>query len=657
MDSQTIIELREQDRNATNFDIASWENTLSTDITLYNNDSLELKGVFIDSVAQNSGRVVVEPDDPTAPKGSDAREKATIGISFCQYFHDWGTTTSGATELDDRNYVPVAQKYTSGRDYVLCDKIGLGGATITEVSEILLFNQVPPSSLSGGDINENYEDPVRFFYKYLNQAGKLTHLQFSLDETILKTCGYTGTGQTGTEGAFKLNQSILDSKKGIIKSGTLSFPFLAIKNGIGTGASAQTLAPDDTITAPFMNMRGKKVLENLTGDKFMELEFIKFVGTTTEDVQASDGELFQPRIIEYNFKIDARDYAPDELARVLSQNLTKSAPELYIQDEFALADNPLLTTTRSLQTIGDAVVDNTNLPAGLTPVPAGNPNTPPVFCRDDGKALVNYVADCQNYVIGTSQFAVEFNENVGAEGIFQLTQLHLPLYEHEGNTIVIAKDIGVVAGADGKRVKFLANKNGGVLLTDVRPATLWRDQMKFDLSKLLTTFQLQPKQDIGGLTNVRTCTFSAVDGVNSTGALKSIDDSLNKNENFDKAVAYSATGTPIKTPYLTEINASQSLDGDSALDNGYYLIELTSNFYTNKISGEDQKKNIMGIVSRFYQQDSFTSSIDGEGTFTYVHKGEPITISRIGCRILNAQHQLATNLKDNNTIFLQLNRQ
>jgi len=194
-------------------------------------------------------------------------------------------------------------------------------------------------------------------------------------------------------------------------------------------------------------------------------------------------------------------------------------------------------------------------------------------------------------------------------------------------------------------------------LTDVRPATLWRDQMKFDLSKLLTTFQLQPKQDIGGLTNVRTCTFSAVDGVNATGALKSIDDTLNKDENFDKAVAYTTTGNPIKTPYLTEINASESLDGDSALDNGYYLIELTSNFYTNKISGEDQKKNIMGIVSRFYQQDSFTSSIDGEGTFTYVHKGEPITISRIGCRILNAQHQLAKNLKDNNTIFLQLNRQ
>tara|TARA_R110002073_G_scaffold129223_2_gene275574 strand:+ start:344 stop:2311 length:1968 start_codon:yes stop_codon:yes gene_type:complete len=655
MDNQTIIELREQDRNATNYEIASWENTLSTDIKLYNNDSLELKGVFIDSVAQNSGRVVVQPDDPTAPIGSDAREKATIGISFCQYFHDWGTSTAGATELDDRNYVPVAQKYTSGRDYVLCDKIGLGGATITEVSEILLFNQVPPSGLSGGgEIAENYEDPVRFFYKYLNQAGKLTKMSFDLDQTLLKTCGFSGVGQTGTEGAFKLNQSILDSKKGIIKGGTISFPFLAIKNGI---SATETIAPDDTTIAPFMNQRGKKVLENLNGAQFMQLEFIKLTGTTTEDVQNTDGELFQPRIIELNFKIDARDYAPDELAKILSKNFTETAPELYIEDENALADNPLLTTTRSLQVLGDAVVDNTHLPEGLQPVPAGNANTPPFFCRDDGQAIVNYVADCQNYVVGTSQFAIEFNQNVGAEGIFQLTQMHIPLYDHSGNTLVIAKDIGTTAGAGGKRVKFLANKNGGVLLTDVRPATLWRDQMKFDLSKLLTTFKLEPKQSFGGLTNIRTCSFSAVDGVNSTGALKSIDDTLNKDTTFDKVVPYTATGSPIKTPYLTEINASESLDGDSALDNGYYLIELTSNFYTNKISGEDQKRNIMGIVSRFYQQDSFTSSIDGEGTFTYVHKGEPITISRIGCRILNAQHQLATNLKDNNTIFLQLNRQ
>ena len=64
----------------------------------------------------------------------------------------------------------------------------------------------------------------------------------------------------------------------------------------------------------------------------------------------------------------------------------------------------------------------------------------------------------------------------------------------------------------------------------------------------------------------------------------------------------------------------------------------------------------MGIVSRFYQQDSFTSSIDGEGSFTYIHKGDPIQISNFGCRILNPNHSLAEGLKPNNSIFLQVNR-
>jgi len=652
MDNQTIIELREQDNSSTNYAPASWENTLSQNITLYENDSLSLKGAFIDSVAQNSGRIVVEPDDASAPQGSDAREKATIGITFAHYFHDWGTSKGNLT---DRQYLPTAQTYTSGRDYVLCDKISLGGATITEVSEIIFKNDINKAITN--PLTENIEDPVKFFFHYKNQAGIDTKLEFNLDEKLLKAnSDYSGVGETGTEGNFKINQKLLDVP-GIIKGGHISFPFLAIKNAFGTGASAQTIEPDSSVSANVLNSKGK-VIDTLTGDKFMKFEFMTFLSTTNEDVQNTDGDIFQPRLINYDFKIEARDYAPDELARELSKNFTKTAQELYIEDEFAIVDNPLLTTTRTLQVIGDAVVDNTDLPAGLTPVPAGNANTPPVFCRDDGKALANYVADCDNYVVGTSQFAVEFNENIGAEGIFQIVQIHTPILDKDGSTIVRAIDIGTTLGADNKRVKFIANKNGGVLLTDIRPKSLWEGQMKFDMTKLLTNFKMSPKQSIGGLNNIRTCTFNVVDGENATGTLKSIDDPLNKGLTFDLVQAYTATGGDgIKNPLLSEINASESLGGDNALDSGYYLIELTSNFYTNKISGEDQKKNIMGIVSRFYQQDSFTSSIDGEGTFTYVHKGEPITISRIGCRILNAQHQLAKNLKDNNTIFLQLNRQ
>ena len=650
MNNQTILELREQDAFATNYDVASWENTLSQEVTLYENDSLSLKGAFIDSVSQNSGRIVVDPDDPSAPKGSDLATKATIGITFTQYFTDWGSSKGGADPLVDREYLPNNQKYQSGRNYVLCDKISAGGATITEISALIFLNDVNKAVTN--PLTSNIVDPVKFFFHYLNPSGKETKLEFNLDETLLKKhSDYSGVGQTGTLQDFTIDQQLLDIP-GIIKGGHISFPILAIKNGMGVGTNT-TIVPDSTVSANVLDKRGK-IVSTFTGDKFMRFEFMTFQSSTLEDVQNTDGDIFQPRLLDFTFQIEARDYSPDELARELSKNFTKTEPERYIEDEFALVDNPLLTTSRSLQVIGDAVVNA--VPGHLTPVPAGNANTPPSFCRDDGLAIANFATDCDNYIVGTNQFAVEFNENIGAEGIFQITQIHTPIIDKDSNTIVKGIDLGVKAEAGGKRVKFLANKNGGVLLTDVRPRNLWEKKMNFDTTKLLTNFKMSPSQSFGGLTNIRTCSFNVVDGSNATGALKSIDDTINKNVSFDLVNPFTAVGIDVITPFLMEINASQSLGGDDPLDSGYYLIEMTSTFYTEKISGQDKKSNIMGIVSRFYQQNSFTSSIDGEGTFTYVHKGEPISISKIGCRILNAQHQLAPNLKNNNTVFLQVNR-
>jgi len=643
MNNQTIIELREQDETATSLDVASWENTLNQPLTIREGDTLSLKGAFIDSVAQNSGRINIEPDNPNAPEGSTERENATIGISFAYYFHEWGTSKGN---LDDRAYTPTNQKYASGRDYVLCDKISLGGAELTEVSAIEMINGTFPPAFP---LAKNIEDPVRFFFHYLNQAGKEVKLQFSMDEkTLQKATAYTGNGIQGNKTTFIINQQVLDNNPTLIKSGSLKFPFIAVKNGMENGT--KTIAPDSSITAT-----AKKGVQ-FNGADFMKFEFMDFVKVTEEDVANTDGDIFQPRIHDYNFTIQARDYAPDELARELSKQLTRTEQELYIADEFAVVDNPLLTTTRSLQVIGDAVVDNSKLPAGFDPITAGNANTPPTFSRDDGNALAAFVADCDNYLVGTSQFAVEFNENVGSEGIFQITGIHTPILDGDGNELNKCIDLGVVAAADNQRVKFIANKNGGILLTDVRPRSLWEDKMKFDTSKLLTTFTMENRGALGGLNNIRTASFNLVDGENSTGQLKSIDVPVNKNTNFDLVQAFTAGGLDVKSPLKMIIDAQDALDGDTALDNGYYLIELTSNFFTEKVGGNQTKKNIMGIVSRFYQQDSFTSAIDGEGTFIYEHKGEPIQISKIGCRILDADHNLAGNLKDNNTIFLQLNR-
>ena len=648
MNNQTIVELRESDPTANNNNVADWSNTLGDVLTVYNNDEISLKGAFIDSVAQNSGRINVEPDDISAPDGSDLKTKATISMKFSYYFLDWGTSKGN---LADRDYLPVSQAYESGRNYVLCDRVSLGGNTISEVNSITMSNE---KSDIWGKMGSNKEDPVLFFFIYTTPQGNEAQLQFGIDQGVLFKAGYTGVGSTATGSGFSrftIDQNLLDANPNCIKSGKLSFPFLAIKNGIDVGT--QTIQPDFTAQpSPPKTWHSGKPYP--TGDIYMEYEFMEFYDVGLTDIANTDGDLFQPRLVDYSFKIDARDYAPDELAKVISKGFTQTSTELYISDPNAVVDNPLLTTTRSLQELGTAVIDQTGLPSGFQPIPAGTPNTPPFWCRDDGLAICSYVANCDNYVVGTPQFDLQFNQNVGAEGIFQLAQFHAPLVDEHANNICKGIDLGIVAGADNKRVKYIANKNGGILIDSLSPSYLWKDQMKFDTTKLFTNFTVNPKATLGGLANIRTVSFNVVDSENATGNLKSIDVPYQKSAGFDLVVPLQ--GLDIITPLLEVINAQDSLDGDTALDSGYYLVEIRSNFFTDKRNGHETRKNIMGIVSRFYQQDSFTSSIDGEGTFTYVHKGDPIQISNFGCRILNPNHSLAEGLKPNNSIFLQINR-
>lgn len=647
MNNQTIIELKESDVLATNYNIADWENTINDNkLTLFEGDSISLKGAFIDSVAQNSGRITLEPDDPTAPEGSNARSKTTISADFVHYIFNWGTSKG---TLNDFTFIPANQTYASGRPFVLCDRISLGGPEICTVSGITFKNFY--SSIISGNLKKSPANPTGFFLEYTNPAGKRVKLQFNMNNGLLSKTGYTGDGSGPA--TFTLNQKFLDDNPTALVAGSLKFPFLAIKNAytltdVNGNVSHLTVTYDQTNTVykvPGTELTGGALDVHL-------LECFETVDGITEILANTDGDLFQPRISTLSFQLDARDYAPDELAREISKGFTQTESELYIEDQFAIVDNPLLTTSRSLQVVGDAVVDSSGLPGGFTPIPAGNPNTPPFFARDDGGALMHFVPDSDNYIVGTTQFDFEFNQNVGAEGIFQFVQINTPLVDGDGNSICKCLDQGTVAGAGGKRVKYIANKNGGIAFTNLSPIGLWRDQMKFDTNKLITKFVAGPKQTLDALTNVRLPIFNLVDGQNVTGTLKSIDIPFDKNTSFDLVQSFPFD---VKSPLQNVIDAADSLQDGSSLDSGYYLIEITSNFFTEKI-GSQMKRNIMGIVSRFYQQDSFTSSIDGEGTLEYIHKGEPIHLNSFRCRVLTPEHELAQGLKDNNTIFLQINR-
>ena len=224
MNNQTIIELKESDPLAINHNVADWTNTLNDNkMTLFDGDSISLKGAFIDSVTQNSGRITLEPDDPSAPPETDARTKTTISASFVHYLFNWGTSKGN---LNDFTFIPAAQTYASGRPFVLCDRISLGGPEICTVSGITFKNFY--SAIISGNLKKSPANPTAFYLQYTNPAGQVVKLQFNVNNGLLEKTGYTGDGSGPA--TFTLDQKFLDANPTAIVAGSLKFPFLAIKN-------------------------------------------------------------------------------------------------------------------------------------------------------------------------------------------------------------------------------------------------------------------------------------------------------------------------------------------------------------------------------------------------------------------------------------------
>ena len=69
--------------------------------------------------------------------------------------------------------------------------------------------------------------------------------------------------------------------------------------------------------------------------------------------------------------------------------------------------------------------------------------------------------------------------------------------------------------------------------------------------------------------------------------------------------------------------------------------------------GKRKTNKIKSIVSRFYATNDYTEDA-GAGSIPYIHKGEPQYISSLQVRVLNPDGQVATEVNNDNTVFLQI---
>jgi hypothetical protein len=235
-------------------------------------------------------------------------------------------------------------------------------------------------------------------------------------------------------------------------------------------------------------------------------------------------------------------------------------------------------------------------------------------------------------------------------------------------------------------------KNGGIVFQQLSSldsqggnADFWGQILGFNLSSaqevvppLLVSHQTLASADIptrpagygeagGAAYNVATA-FKMVpalkDGKNMTGGYFPISASTdlvgsNSTSYWEPISMTLPADNTVPDPFLStatdtiNIQSNQvAIGGGPKNDGGYFLVAVDGDFRTDYYSNNN-KDNIMGIVSRYYEINSFTSGTSDDAVI-YTHKGEPITISDFNVRILAPSKKLAPNLGDGTTVFLEV---
>lgn len=109
----------------------------------------------------------------------------------------------------------------------------------------------------------------------------------------------------------------------------------------------------------------------------------------------------------------------------------------------------------------------------------------------------------------------------------------------------------------------------------------------------------------------------------------------------------------INTTETSQIFASNQLQTQN-ISFAYYLIDINANIENDFLNEEGVKKNIFSVINRYYVQGGYLSGTNSG--VEYVHEGEPMLISDFDIRILKPTGEVADNLKEDNTIFLEIIR-
>ena len=637
MSKSTIIELAEQGLSTLNLvddnkPSGDYHVVLKEPIILEKGDEISVKSVFVDTIAKNSTRQI------TVPSTSADGKTCTIKASFGYYVKDWGSSNEENISSKVFSLYGIGSHETpSGETYILNRPIDDAPTNAQKILSLTFtYNaKPPPTGLKYPSVTIQIMDSTGTY-------GAQQHLFFYNTSPNWKK--YIDLNPDGS-GPILLNETTLaamiaDGTAAFFKGSGFSFPITTHK---GT--------PLDQLikVVPYVDWKT---------DGVGTVSFLSTFAISVEDFPAghSLSQFYEQSI---SFDVDAKSYAASDFAELLSTNFSNpNISGTVPTQEYILTDNPLIKTVRQLQN-DSAFISN------------------PVFCSLEGARAAGGASTFEfttaktpadpdttlNYVLGSSQFAVLYNNDYDK---FEIGQIHNSLYSSNAADTTAQPEIRVLIPGGGGTKRYI-NKNTGIFLTGLEPPGLWYGDtsvMKFNPNILVTPTTKKPSAAVS---------FDIADNlkdkVNITGDELGLDNLLQKTfesatQSFDVAIPF-ATVAGVnsiisKTNLTLPIMAAQTLSKSNSVDEekksgGYFKIEVNMPGINSDIREGDRKNNnIQSIISRFYNQDSYTSGYN-EGSIPFVYtSNNPTYLTDFRVRILEPDGTLATDIGNTNTVFIEV---
>ena len=489
---------------------------------------------------------------------------------------------------------------------------------------------------------------------------KVPSITFNIDPNRIQQDSFGGFSITYT---YKTAQSFPNT---VTK--TISFPSTSTKGGVRQGRAI---------------INGDLIFVSETGDdkqdfsgSISESELRKHNCVTSQPpvntVVANINQHLAPVKFTTSFTLEEGDYTPEQLARVITDNMVElvefpdGTPASTILngvlqpvscatagganvDRIFPVRNKFLTSTQQLR--NDAFFGLNN-PASLE------------FVSNDGQSIMNVIADSThpNYLVGASEMALIFSEDSQK---FEFQNLHTSHTDDQGQPVIRYLNTN-------QNRSFVSSSVGGVLFQSLEPKDLWYDVLGFDSSILCEPDEPTLIASLGGGAdlNIQLSSFNGMTrGLNITSDLSGIDASTVKENFVSSPIGASQKGIDIvryanilatnqtdgtATLGITSITANTTLSEKTYKD-GYYLIKIEGLPRQDLVNMPSQ--NIQAIISKYYSAGSFLIMEGSSGSMSYRHIGEPFYLSDLKVMITEPDGTRPENLGTNNTVFLEIIRE